>query len=280
MKRSPRLLAAVLVLLGVLLAACGSDDGDGGSAATTASTAVPTTAGTAATTTAPQATGNLTVFAAASLAASFNEIGAAFMKANPQAKTTFSFDASSALVGQIIQGAPADVFASADTANMDKLTTPGLNAEPPVVFATNKLAIIVPKGNPKGITGVADLARSDLKVVLCADGVPCGTYAKQILASAGVTVTPVSYEQNVKGVVTKVTAGEADTGMVYTTDISAGGDAAQAVAIPDDINVIAKYAAAAVKASTNVTSAESFVDYLLGTDAQAILAKYGFGKPT
>jgi len=280
MKRSPRLLAAVLVLLGVLLAACGSDDGDGGSAATTASTAVPTTAGTAATTTAPQATGNLTVFAAASLTASFNEIGAAFMKANPQAKTTFSFDASSALVGQIIQGAPADVFASADTANMDKLTTPGLNAEPAVVFATNKLAIIVPKGNPKGITGVADLARSDLKVVLCADGVPCGTYAKQILASAGVTVTPVSYEQNVKGVVTKVTAGEADTGMVYTTDISAGGDAAQAVAIPDDINVIAKYAAAAVKASTNVTSAESFVDYLLGTDAQAILAKYGFGKPT
>src|SRR3954447_21877808 len=161
MKRSPRLLAAVLVLLGVLLAACGSDAGDGGSPATTASTAVPTTAGTAATTTAPQATGNLTVFAAASLAASFNENGAAFMKANPQAKTTFSFDASSALVGQIIQGAPADVFASADTANMDKLTTPGLNAEPPVVFATNKLAIIVPKGNPKGITGVADLARSD-----------------------------------------------------------------------------------------------------------------------
>jgi molybdate transport system substrate-binding protein len=277
MKRTPRLLAAVLVLLGALLAACGGDD----SSSSSTTTAAPNTSTTAATTTTtPPATGNLTIFAAASLTAAFNDIGAAFMKANPQAKTTFSYDASSALVGQIVQGAPADVFASADTANMDKLTTPGLNAEPPVVFATNKLAIIVPKGNPKGIAGVQDLARSDLKVVLCADGVPCGTYAKQILASASVTVTPVSYEQNVKGVVTKVTAGEADAGIVYTTDVSAAGDAAQAVAIPDNINVIAKYPAAAVKASTNLTSAETFVDYLLGTDAQAILAKYGFGKPT
>src|SRR5262245_38659126 len=133
MKRTPRLLAAVLVLLGALLAACGGDDSDG--PATT--TAAPTTAGTAATTTTPPVTGNVTVFAAASLTAAFNDIGAAFTKANPQAKTTFSFDASSALVGQIVQGAPADVFASADTANMDKLTKPSLNAEPPVVFATN-----------------------------------------------------------------------------------------------------------------------------------------------
>ena len=279
MERSARLIAAVLLLLGALLAACGTDDGDSGGAATTASTVAPTTPGTTATTTADQATGTLTVFAAASLMASFNEIGAAFAKANPQAKTTFSFDASSALVGQIVQGAPADVFASADTANMDKLTTPGLNAEAPVIFATNELAIIVAKANPKGIEGVEDLDRSDLKVVLCADGVPCGTYAKQILAAAGVAVTPVSYEQNVKGVVTKVTAGEADAGIVYTTDVEAAGDAAEGVEIPDKINVIAKYPAAAVKASTNLSSAEAFVDYLLGADAQVILAKYGFGKP-
>ena len=140
-------------------------------------------------------------------------------------------------------------------------------------FATNLLAIIVPRGNPKGVTGVDDLDRSDLKVVLCADGVPCGTYANQIFGAAEVTVTPVSLEQNVKGVVTKVTSGEADAGIVYATDVTAAGNAAQAVAIPTDINVVAQYPAAAVTASSNLSAARAFVDYLLGPDAQAILAR-------
>src|SRR4029078_10455642 len=130
-----------LLLLGALLAACGGDD----SSSSSTTTAAPNTSTTApTTTTTPPPTGNLTIFAAASLTAAFNDIGAAFMKANPQAKTTFSYDASSALFAQTVQGAPPAVSASADTANMNKLTTPGLNAEPPVVFATNKLAIIVP----------------------------------------------------------------------------------------------------------------------------------------
>jgi molybdate transport system substrate-binding protein len=283
MKRTPRLLFALLALLGVVAAGCGGDDSDGSSSTTAAS--VATTAAQSSTTTAPPTTtttpvtGNITVFAAASLTAAFTEVGTAFTKANPQAKATFSFDASSALVAQIIQGAPADLFASADTANMTKLTQPGLNAESPVVFATNLLGIIVPKGNPKGITGVADLASPDLKVVLCADGVPCGTYAKQILASADVTVTPVSLEQNVKGVVTKVTAGEADAGIVYVTDITAAGDAAQAVAIPADINVVAQYPIAAVKTTKLLATSDAFIDFLTGSAGQAILAKYGFDEP-
>jgi molybdate transport system substrate-binding protein len=269
MKRSSRRLLALFALLGLLAAACGSDNGGSSSATTAAAT----------TTTAKAVTGDITVFAAASLTESFKAIGAAFTKANPAATATFSFDASSALVQQITQGAPADLFASADTANMDKLTQAGLNGTPPVVFATNLLAIIVSKGNPKGITGVADLARPDLKVVICAAEVPCGKYANQIFTTAGVTVNPVSLEQNVKGVVTKVTTGEADAGIVYTTDVMAAGDKAEAVAIPANINVIAKYPIASVKTSTKTDVDAAFITFLTGPDGQAILAKYGFGKP-
>ena len=181
------------------------------------------------------------MFAAASLTESFTEVGEAFTAANPDATATFSFDASSALVQQITEGAPADVFASADTANMDKLTDAGLNGSEPVIFATNLLTIIVAPGNPLGITGVADLANTDIKTVICAPEVPCGNYANQIFTAAGVTVTPVSLEQNVRGVVTKVTAGEADAGIVYVTDVTAAGDAADMVEIPEDINVLAEY---------------------------------------
>ena len=180
------------------------------------------------------------------------------------AKATFSYDASSALVQQITQGAPADVFASADTANMDKLTAASLNGTEPVIFATNLLQIIVAPGNPKGITGVADLANPDLKVVVCAPEVPCGAYAKQIFDKAGTTVTPVSLEQNVKGVVTKVTAGEADAGIVYVTDVTAAGTKAAGVDIPADINVVAKYPIATVKTSTNQDVDQAFIDFLLG----------------
>jgi molybdate transport system substrate-binding protein len=274
----------------LVAAACGSDSNDSGSASgattTVATTAAPpttvpaTTTAAPTTTTTPAVSGNITVFAAASLTDSFNAVGAAFTKANPNAKVTFSFDASSALVTQITQGAPADMLASADTANMDKLTKASLNGTEPVVFATNLLQIIVAAGNPKGITGVADLAKNNLKVVLCAAGVPCGTYAKQILDAAKATVTPVSQEQNVKGVVTKVTAGEADAGIVYVTDVKAAGTKAAGVDIPTDINVIAKYPIASVKASTHADVDAAFVKFLTGSDGQAILATFGFGKPS
>jgi molybdate transport system substrate-binding protein len=269
--------------LALVAAACGSDGND--TAATTAApsdTAAATTAApatTAATTSRPAVSGDITVFAAASLTDSFNAVGDAFTAANPDAKATFSYDASSALVQQITQGAPADLFASADTANMDKLTAASLNGTEPVVFATNLLQIIVAPANPKGITGVADLAKPDLKVVLCAPEVPCGKYAKQILDTAGVAVTPVSLEQNVKGVVTKVTAGEADAGIVYVTDVTAAGSKAEGVDIPADINVVAQYPIASVKTSKNPEVDHAFIDFLLGPDGQAIMAKYGFGSP-
>ena len=283
MRRSRSLLLLFLLLFGLIAAACGDDSGSSapstGAPVTTGAPSSSAASTAAAPSTEAPVSGDITVFAAASLTDAFNEIGAAFTKANPDAKVTFSFDASSALVQQITQGAPADVFASADTANMDKLTTAGLNGTEPVVFATNLLAIIVPKGNPAGVTGVADLAKPEVKVVVCAPEVPCGKYATSIFKNANITVTPVSQEQNVKGVVTKVTAGEADAGIVYITDIQAAGDKAEAVTIPPAINVVAKYPIASVKASTHADLDQAFIDFVLGPEGQQILADYGFMAP-
>ena len=269
MTTSPRLLLGSVAVLSLVIAACGDDDTSEAAEEPVTTVAHATTAG--------GVDGDITVFAAASLTESFTEIGEAFETANPDAGATFSFDASSALVQQIVEGAPADVFASADTANMDKLTEPGLNATEPEIFATNLLTIIVPPGNPAGITGVPDLADPDVTVVLCAEEVPCGRYAKQILDTAAVAVTPASLEQNVRGVVTKVTAGEADAGIVYVTDVTAAGDAAESVEIPADINVLAEYPIAGVAASADAEVGQAFIDFVLGDEGQAILADHGFG---
>jgi molybdate transport system substrate-binding protein len=278
-----RLVLALIALSTLIAAACGDSDESAASgtiqAATTETSTTPAPSTEAPTTAAPKVEGDITVFAAASLTESFTALGEAFTAANPDASATFSFDASSGLVQQIIEGAPADVFASADTANMNKLTEPGLNGSDPVIFATNLLTIIVEPGNPTGITGVADLTNPDLNVVLCAAEVPCGRYANEIFANAGVTVTPVSLEQNVRGVVTKVTAGEADAGVVYVTDVTAAGDAADMVEIPSDINALAEYPVATVAASGNQVVGEAFIEFLTGPDGQAIMAEYGFGAP-
>ena len=266
MRRVPRFLLTA-VLLGGLVAACGDDSSSG----TTAAPDVTAQEG--------QATGDVTVFAAASLTAAFTEIGDAFHAANQDANVTFNFAGSSDLVGQIAQGAPADVFASADTSNMTKLTDAGDNGSDPVVFATNQLEIIVAPGNPKGITGLADLSNPDLSVVLCAPEVPCGKYAQQALDTAGVTVTPKSLEENVKGVVAKVTLGEADAGIVYVTDVTAAGDKAAGVEIPTDQNVVAQYPIAVTKEAGNPEAAQAFIDFVLSDAGQLILEKYGFGAP-
>jgi molybdate transport system substrate-binding protein len=260
---STRRFLVSLVALALTAAACGDDDdGDDGDGASSG------------------VEGEITVFAAASLTESFTEVGEAFSAANPDASATFSFDASSALVQQIVQGAPADVFASADTNNMTKLTDAGLDGTDPVIFATNLLTIIVAPGNPLGIAGVADLADGGaIKTVVCAPEVPCGNYANQIFTAAGVDVTPVSLEQNVRGVVTKVTEGEADAGIVYVTDVLAAGDDAEMVEIPDDINVLAEYPIATVSTSTSPEVAEAFIDFLVGDEGQEILAEYGFESP-
>ena len=255
-----RRLFAAMALCAALGVACGDDS--------TAS--APT-----------EVTGPITVLAAASLTEPFNELASGFAAAHPGTKVTFSFASSSALATQINQGAPADVFASADTANMDKVTAPGAGgtAGPPVTFAKNRLQIIVGKGNPKSISGLADLAKPGVIYVSAAAGVPIGTYATQSLEKARVAVTPKSLEADVKAIVNKVVLGEADAGIVYESDVKAAGSKAQGVAIPEDLNVIASYPIAVLKSAKNAMAATAFVGYVSGPAGQSVLAKYGFIAP-
>jgi len=244
---------AGVVAVALLVAACGSaDDAD---------------------------SGEIVVFAAASLTEAFTELGNAFGELDPDGSVTFSFAASSELVAQITEGAPADVFASADLANMDRLADAGATDGVPVVFASNRSEIVVAPGNPLGITGVGDLADDDLVLVTCAPEVPCGSYAAEIFANAGVSPTPDSYEENVKAVVSKVVLGEADAGIAYATDVRAAGDAAAGVEIPADLNVVAEYPIALTAEAANPAGGRAFVDFVLSDAGQAILADHGFSSP-
>jgi molybdate transport system substrate-binding protein len=227
----------------------------------------------------PQATGTITVFAAASLTAAYTDLGKAFQAANPAATVKFNFAASSTLVTQINQGAPADVFASADDANMKKLTDAAANLGSPIEFATNKLQVIVGKGNPKGITSVTDLAKPGIVSVTCDPAVPIGGYTLQVFQKAGITVKPKSLEADVKGIVNKVLAGEADAGVVYATDVLAAGSGAEGVVIPDNLNVIANYPVSVVRGTHDAYSAQAFMNFVLSPNGQAILARYGFTGP-
>jgi molybdate transport system substrate-binding protein len=240
----------------VLLAGCG---GTSGSASSTAG----------------GLSGSITVFAAASLTAAFGTIGTDFERTHPGTAVHFAFAGSSTMVAQVQQGAIGDVFASADQPNMQKLIDAGLTAGAPSIFARNKLQIVVPAGNPKHITGLADLGRTGLVVVLCAPTVPCGRYALQALQKASVTVEPASQETDVKAVLTKVSLGEADAGVVYVTDVKAAGARVQGVDIPAALNVIADYPIVVLKDSQNTGLAKAFIGYL-HADGQRTLAHYGF----
>ena len=257
-RRSLGLVLALAVVLG-LGARCGEDE--------------PKQAAETTTTSKPAGTGNLTVLAAASLSESFKELGTAFEAKHPGSKVTFSFDSSSALATQANNAAPADLFASADQSNMKKVTDAG-NATGPKVFAHNKLAIIVAKGNPRKVKSLADFTK--VNFVLCAPEVPCGKYGLEALSKAGVKAQPKSLETNVKGVVTKVTSGEADAGIGYTTDAKAVAAKAEGIEIPEAHNVIAEYPMTVLKQSANSNLAYAFLDFILGPEAQAVLAKYGF----
>jgi molybdate transport system substrate-binding protein len=250
-------LAAALVVAALVLAACAGDDDPTGGTSGAGSPA------------------GIKVFAAASLTAAFNELGQRFTAANGT-KVTFNYAGSQALGNQIRQAAPADVFASADVPNMEKVED---LVGRPQVFASNLLQIVVEKGNPKGIERLADLAGGDLKVVLAAEEVPAGKYARQVLDRAGVSVQPVSLEDNVKAVVTKVSLGEADAGIVYVTDVGAGGDRIEGVDIPTEANVVATYPIATVKAGGNQRQARAFVNLVLSDQGQRVLGQHGFLPP-
>ena len=254
MLRSRIRSAVVLLAVAVLAAGCGGNDDPSGARSPT----------------------EIRVFAAASLTAAFNQLGERYTAANGGTKVTFNFAGSQALATQIQQGAPADVFASADVPNMDKVKD---LVDPPQNFASNRLQIVVEKGNPKGVKGLDDLAGKDLKVVLAAPEVPVGKYAKQILDKAGISIQPVSQEDNVKAVVTKVSLGEADAGIVFATDVTAGGAKIEGVDIPKDQNVTATYPIATVKASKNQPQTQAFVDLVRSPDGQQVLESFGFLPP-
>jgi molybdate transport system substrate-binding protein len=218
----------------------------------------------------------VTVFAGSSLTESFRKIAENLTKANPDARFTFNFGSSSTLATQITNGAPADVFASADEANMQKIVGASLASGVPIPFATNRLEIAVAPGNPKRVAGLADLGRPGVVVVLAAPTVPAGRYAGEALAKAGVITKPVSQEVDVRGVLNKVSLGEADAGIVYVTDVKAAGQRVTGVPIPEPHQVVARYLVAMVKDSKNAALAHRFIEYLVSPDGQAILAEFGF----
>ena len=266
--RRSRRLVSVALGLALAASACGSKSSHKTAAAST--TAPPTTKP------APL-TGSLNVFAAASLTGAFTTVKTTLTRANPGLNLTYNFAGSNALVAQIMQGAPADVFASADAKNMQKLVDAGL-VDTPVTFAKNKLAIAVAAGNPKHITGLADLAKADVSLVLEAVGVPAGDYTRQVLAAKNITVAPKSLETDVKSALAKVTSGEADATVVYVTDVSAGGPI-DGVFVPDADQPDITYPIAVVKATKNQAGARAFVDSAASGDVQRALDAAGFLPP-
>ncbi len=221
----------------------------------------------------------LTVFAAASLKGTFTTLGQQFESTHPGTKVTFSFAGSSDLVTQLQQGAPADVFASADTNNMTKATAADLVAGSPVSFATNTLEIAVPPDNPAKVTSFADLSKPGVKLVVCAPQVPCGAAAQKIETATNTTLKPVSEENAVTDVLGKVESGEADAGLVYVTDVKGAGDKVKGITFEESRQAVNTYPIAALSASKNADLAGQFVQLVTGTEGQQVLAAAGFAKP-
>ena len=311
MRRSPVVFALLLTLL---LAACGgapaAQSPTNSPASTVAPTVAPTVAAPIAPTNAPTTTApttvvttttapttaatapvgtTLNVFAAASLTDAFKALAPAFEAAHPGVTLVFNFAGAQQLATQINEGAPADVFASANRAQMDVLIASGkVISETAHTFVQNRLVVITPKANPAGIISLKDLAKPGLKLVLAAKAVPVGQYALAFLAkasalpeytasySATVLANVVSYEDNVRSVLTKIALGEGDAGIVYTTDAATQADKVAEITIPDTLNVIAAYPIAPLADSKVTALAQAFVDYVQTPEAQQVLAKYGF----
>lgn len=221
----------------------------------------------------------LTVFAAASLRGTFEELADRFEDDHPGVEVVLSFGGSSDLVAQVEQGAPADVVATADEATLARLADADLLAGAPETFATNVLTIAVPPGNPGGVDELADLGREDLRVVVCAPAVPCGAAAAALADAAGTTLAPDSEEQSVTDVLGKVRSGEADAGLVYVTDVAAAGADVEEVVVPEADEVVNAYPAAATRDAADPDLAADFVALLVSAEGRRVLTAAGFGAP-
>ena len=263
-------IAAVAALSLITLSSCSGGSESASSSSSTASSAAATASATPV---------ELNVFAAASLNKAFPEIADTVLKeSDPNIKVTFNFQGSSTLVDQMKEGAPADVFASADQKNMTKASDAKL-VDRPKPFASNVLTLIVPKGNPAKITGL-DSSLDGKKLVVCAQGVPCGNATKQLAEKLGVTLNPVSEEQKVTDVRAKVESGEADAGLVYATDAKAAGDKVETIEVARANEVVNSYPIALTVSTKNKEAAQKFIDAVLSDKGQAVLKKYGFSGPT
>ncbi|GAA1387399.1 molybdate ABC transporter substrate-binding protein [Kitasatospora putterlickiae] len=261
-------VGATALALALGATACGGDGGtDAGSSPAGGETG------------SPKASGPVTVFAAASLKETFTDLGRKFEAANPGTKVTFNFGGSSALATSINSGAPADVFAAASPATMKTVTDAGGASGEPRTFVRNTLTIAVPKGNPKHVTGLADLAAPGVKVALCAKEVPCGAAALTALKAANVNLTPVTLEQDVKGALTKVELGEVDASLVYRTDVRADAGKIDGVDFPEAAQAVNDYPIAALAKAPNKGGAAAFVTYVQSPEARQVLTAAGFQTP-
>jgi molybdate transport system substrate-binding protein len=252
------------VVAALVLAGCGSD-GAG-------ATAAPRSSG------ADGLSGKLTVFAAASLTDVFTTLGDQLTAENPDLDVTFNFAGSSALAEQIVQGAPADVFASANEKQMTVVTDEGLAADP-VVFTSNVLQIAVPAGNPAGVTGLDDFARDDLALALCAPQVPCGSAASDVFRAAGITPAPDTYEEDVRAALTKVEIGEVDAALVYASDVVSAGDKVEGIEFPEARDAVNRYPIAVLDDAPNPAAADAFVSLVRSDAGQKALTDAGFRAP-
>lgn len=261
MRRRPAGAAAVLGALSVIaLVGCGGQPGAAGS-------------------TSAAVTGKITVLAAASLTESFTTIGKEFEKVHSGSTVSFSFGSSATLATQVNQGAPADVFASADERTMKTVSDAGNAVGEPKIFATNTLQIAVPPGNPGKITGLTDFADPKKRTALCAKEVPCGAAAQKVFQAAEVTAKPASYEADVKAALQKVESDEVDAALVYRTDVTSAGDKVQGIDFDEAAKVINQYPITTVKESEQQPTASAFVDYVTSGAGQRVLQKAGFGAP-
>jgi molybdate transport system substrate-binding protein len=268
-----RFALTAVALAAIAVAGCSSSSSSSPASGSSSSSAPASSSSSSA-----AQTGAITVFAAASLKESFTQLGKEFEAAHPGDTVKFSFAASSALAEQINSGAPADVFASASTKNMDQVVTTG-NASNPQNFAKNVMEVAVPPSNPAKVTSVNDLAKSSVKVALCQPQVPCGVVAAEVFKNAGITVKPVTLQPDVKSVLTQVETGNVDAGMVYVTDVMAAGSKVKGVTISASDNASTLYPIAALTHSKEQSIAQAFVAYVLSPSGEQVLKAAGFEQP-